>query len=66
MKWMHYRVTEPANEEAKEVFAGIRKMLKADKEMQADVNKLAKICCSPQQFLGIQSLPKSAKVGSTV
>jgi ArsR family transcriptional regulator len=55
-KWIHYRVIEPKNERAKEVFAGVREMLKEDKEMQADRKKLLSVCCGPmpQQPVSIQ------------
>jgi ArsR family transcriptional regulator, arsenate/arsenite/antimonite-responsive transcriptional repressor len=61
-KWMHYRVTEPTHERAKEVFAGIREMLKEDKEMQKDLKKLDTVCCSPafQALVNIQSISRSS------
>lgn len=58
-KWMHYRVTEPRNEKAKEVFARIMEMLKDDKEMQTDRIKLANVSCAPQPPVSIQSAKKS-------
>lgn len=55
-KWMHYRLTEPKNKRAAEVFAGVRKMLAEDKEMRADRKNLLKVCCAPhsQQPVTIQ------------
>lgn len=47
-KWMHYRIIEPKNKRAAEVFSGIREMLKEDKEMQADRKKLLDMCCAAQ------------------
>lgn len=52
-KWMHYRITEPENQKAREVFAEIMEMLKEDKEMQTDCKNLANVCCAPQQLVGI-------------
>lgn len=59
-KWMHYRVTPPKNESGAEVFAKVKEMLKEDKEMQADREKLFKVCCAPQsqQPISIQGAPR--------
>ncbi len=65
-KWMHYRVTEPRDEKAKGVFAGIMEMLKEDKEMQIDRKNLANVCCAPQPPVNIQSAQKSRKWKSRV
>ena len=46
-KWMHYRITEPKNKEAQEVFKLIMEMFKKDKEMQSDREQLKNVCCSP-------------------
>lgn len=46
-KWIHYKITEPKNEEAKEIFAKIMKILEADKEMRLDRKNLATVCCAP-------------------
>lgn len=46
-KWMHYRINEPNNKKAKEVFARIMEMFKDDKEMQTDRKNLANVCCAP-------------------
>lgn len=47
-KWMHYRVTAPKNERAKQVFAGIMEMLKEDRQMQLDRRNLLALSCLPQ------------------
>ena len=49
-KWMHYQINEPEDEKAKEIFRGILAMLKEDKEMQLDRQKLIDVCCSPQML----------------
>jgi ArsR family transcriptional regulator len=46
-KWMHYRITEPADEWVARVFAELRAWLKEDREMQRDRERLAKVCCAP-------------------
>jgi ArsR family transcriptional regulator, arsenate/arsenite/antimonite-responsive transcriptional repressor len=67
-KWMHYRVTEPKNERAAEVFARVREMLREDKEMQADRKKLVNVCCAPvpQQPVTIQGAPRPASVLASI
>lgn len=63
-KWMHYRVTEPKDKRAAEVFSGVKKMLKADEEMQLDRKKLLSICCgsSLHQSIKIQGASRRARV----
>ena len=46
-KWMHYKILEPENERAKEIFAALLKMLEEDTEMQADRSRLVEVCCAP-------------------
>ena len=48
-KWMHYRITEPKNKQAEEVFSRIMEMFKTDKEMQSDREQLKNVCCVPSQ-----------------
>ena len=59
-KWMHYRISEPDNEKAKEVFRGIMEMLKEDKEMQIDREKLANVCCAPS-MVNSRGISRSGK-----
>jgi ArsR family transcriptional regulator len=59
-KWIHYRINEPGNEKAKEVFHGIMEMLKEDKEMQFDRERLINMCCAPQH-VNIQGISRSGK-----
>lgn len=59
-KWMHYRIAEPKNERAKEMFGSLMEMLREDQEMQADRERLVNVCCAPPRAVLIQSLPKQA------
>src|SRR5688572_19164473 len=52
-KWMHYRITQPADEIASEVFEATMKMLAEDREMQADRRRLVDICCAPNAPISI-------------
>lgn len=61
-KWMHYRVTAPKNKRAAEVFAGIMGMLKDEKEMRDDRQRLINVCCKPAaQPISIQGRARSEK-----
>ncbi len=53
-KWMHYRITEPTDPEAKKVFAATMKMLETDKAMIEDRKNLDKVCCAPTAPVTIQ------------
>ncbi len=46
-KWMHYRINEPTDTQAKTVFDATMKMLESDPEMSRDREKLFNFCCSP-------------------
>lgn len=61
-KWMHYRITEPADKKAAGVFAATLEMLKSDEEMQLDRQRLADVCCAPQRPLRIQRKRADAAV----
>jgi ArsR family transcriptional regulator, arsenate/arsenite/antimonite-responsive transcriptional repressor len=45
-KWMHYRINEPTDQNAKAVLDATMKMLASDQEMQRDRKHLADYCCS--------------------
>jgi ArsR family transcriptional regulator len=61
-KWMHYRVTKPADEHARKVFEDAMAWLADDKEMQRDRERLVKVCCSPQQPVQILGAPRPASL----
>ena len=60
-KWMHYRISEPENEKAKDVFEGIMNMLKDDKEMQADRERLVNVCCAPATPQNLVSINRTSQ-----
>lgn len=45
-KWIHYKINEPADKNASEVFAATMKMLEMDKQMKADRRKLVNFVCT--------------------
>ncbi len=57
-KWIHYRINEPADTNAAEIFAATMKMLETDKEMKADREKLINFVCAPQTLVAIRGLVK--------
>ena len=52
-KWMHYRLNEPADKNANEVFHSAFKLLENDAEMTDDRKRLADFCCSPGALVRI-------------
>jgi ArsR family transcriptional regulator len=52
-KWMHYRLNEPADANAREVFDAAMKMIESDTEMQADKQRLFDFCCSIDRPIAI-------------
>ncbi|HEV8591129.1 MAG TPA: metalloregulator ArsR/SmtB family transcription factor [Pyrinomonadaceae bacterium] len=67
-KWSHYRITEPKNEYAAEVFRKVREWIRDDKEMINDRREMVKICCAPaaKQPVGIVGAPKPKKIMEAV
>ena len=56
-KWMHYRIVMPENLGAAQVLRQTLAWIKEDRAMQADRARLAKACCSPTNFVALQSAP---------
>ena len=59
-KWMHYRISEPNDENASKVFAATMKMLAEDREMQADRQRLVDFCCAPNAPVMIAGRARTA------
>ena len=57
-KWMNYRIDEPNDKKAADIFARIMELLNEDKQMQADRKKLANVCCAPQPHVNIERARK--------
>jgi ArsR family transcriptional regulator len=54
-KWMHYRITPPADGHAARILADLLVWLKEDRQMREDRARLVKVCCSSElapQLLG--------------
>lgn len=57
-KWMHYRINEPNNKRVKEILVRILDILKEDKEMRADREKLVNVCCASESLVMIKGREK--------
>jgi len=64
--WMHYRIEPPPHEGAAKILRELLQWMENDKTMQADRAKLAKMCCSPAKFIGIQGAPIPARLEQSV
>lgn len=63
-KWIHYRVVEPPDEHAANVFREVRTWLRNDLTMQRDRTRLTQICCSSQLPIQLQKAPRPASLGA--
>ena len=62
--WMHYRIVEPANEDAARVLADVRAWLAREPEMQKDRRKLVKVCCAPEPPSHLLGAPRPASIAT--
>lgn len=60
--WMHYRVSEPTNEDAARIWQGVKIYLGNDKEMQKDRRRLVKVCCADKLPASVQGAPIPASL----
>ena len=63
-KWIHYRVVEPPDEHAANVFREVRTWLRDEPDMQLDRARLKQICCSTQLPIQLQKAPRPASLGA--
>lgn len=61
-KWMHYRIVMPPHSAAAQILRQTLDWLKQEKQMQADLARLAKACCSPAKY-ALQGAPMPTRVG---
>ena len=61
-KWIHYRLTEPADERAARVFREVLAWLAEDSGMSRDRQALAKVCCAPRLPVQLQGAPRPANI----
>jgi ArsR family transcriptional regulator, arsenate/arsenite/antimonite-responsive transcriptional repressor len=56
-KWMHYRVTIPADQHAAAILRTTLDSLRQNREMQSDLQRLNQACCSPQSLVRLMGAP---------
>jgi len=60
-KWMHYRINEPADRKAREVFVNALELIASDPEMQKDRKRLANVCCPRVAVVAISKRTAGSK-----
>ena len=63
-KWMHYRLTAPADATAKRVVDDVRKWLQADADMVKERQRLEGICCGSRPPARLQQAPQPIQLAS--
>ncbi|MGI9067532.1 MAG: ArsR/SmtB family transcription factor [Pyrinomonadaceae bacterium] len=61
-KWIHYRIVEPPESHAANIFREVRTCLANDPSMQSDRARLQKICCAPQLPVQLKRAPVPASL----
>jgi len=57
-KWMHYRITEPADATARRVFDDVRSWLQSDAVMARERERLEVICCGTKTPVRLLQAPQ--------
>jgi ArsR family transcriptional regulator, arsenate/arsenite/antimonite-responsive transcriptional repressor len=61
-KWIHYRIVEPADPHAANIFREVRAWLANEPAMQNDRTRLKRICCAPKLPVQLQRAPVPASL----
>ena len=61
-KWIHYRVVEPPDPNAANIFREVRAWMTNNPKMQRDRNQLDLICCAAQLPVQLQKAPRPTSV----
>ncbi len=61
-KWIHYRLVEPPESHAANIFREVRACLANDPSMQSDRARLQRICCAPQLPIQLKRAPMPASL----
>jgi ArsR family transcriptional regulator len=61
-KWIHYRLVEPPDAHAANIFREVRAGLPNDPAMKSDRGRLEKICCAPRLPVQLQRAPIPASL----
>ena len=57
-KWMHYRIVPQADEAAASILTAVLASLGSDRQMLADLTKLERACCVPQNLVMPEGAPR--------
>jgi ArsR family transcriptional regulator len=57
-KWIHYRITQPADADAARVLEATLTAIANDRQMQRDRLALQRVCCAPRLPAALQHAPK--------
>jgi ArsR family transcriptional regulator, arsenate/arsenite/antimonite-responsive transcriptional repressor len=57
-KWMHYRITAPADPGSKAILDAALASLRINPQMQADLARLDRACCAPQKLVMPEGAPR--------
>ncbi len=63
-QWMHYRIVEPVDENAANMLKSVLASLARDPNMQADRDRLNKLCCAPRLPVSIHRAPRPRKLSA--
>jgi ArsR family transcriptional regulator len=63
-KWMHYRISSPADTEVAATLAAVLASLRKDNQMQADLSRLDRACCTPQKLVMPESAPRPTLIAA--
>jgi len=64
-KWMHYRLTVPENPHAASILKTTLEVLKKDREIQRDSERLNRACCGPKNLVQVLGAPLPSPLSST-
>lgn len=56
-KWMHYRLATPKDSHAAAILKSAIAVLKKNKQMQLDCERLTRACCGPSSLVRIMGAP---------
>ncbi len=56
-KWMHYSIRRPNDAAANSILDAALATFAENKDMQADLARLERACCEPQQLVALQGVP---------
>jgi ArsR family transcriptional regulator len=60
-KWMHYKIAVPPSSGAANILRETLLTLRQDKNMQADLARLNRACCTPQRVYLLEGAPLPAR-----